>query len=324
MRFTRVVAAAGATVLLAGLTACNGAVGGSGGGPVRVMVPNSPGGGYDTTARVAAKIIEDEKINDDVEVYNLEGAGGTTGLAKLVGSQGKKGELMLMGLGVVGAVYTNQSEKTLADTTPIARLISEPDIVVVPADSPYKSLDDLVAAWKKAPGDFPVGGGSSPGGPDHLAAHLTAEAVGVTPSEVNYVVYDGGGPLLAALLSGEVEFGVSGLGEYKDQIEAKQLRVLAVTSKERVPGFDAPTLQEQGVDLDFINWRGLVAPPGIDGKERDRLIGLVEEMHGTDAWQTALTDNGWTDALMTGDEFGTFMADEDTRVESVLAQLGLA
>ena len=324
MRFTRVVAAAGATVLLAGLTACNGAVGGSGGGPVRVMVPNSPGGGYDTTARVAAKIIEDEKINDDVEVYNLEGAGGTTGLAKLVGSQGKKGELMLMGLGVVGAVYTNQSEKTLADTTPIARLISEPDIVVVPADSPYKSLDDLVAAWKKAPGDFPVGGGSSPGGPDHLAAHLTAEAVGVTPSEVNYVVYDGGGPLLAALLSGEVEFGVSGLGEYKDQIEAKQLRVLAVTSKERVPGFDAPTLQEQGVDLDFINWRGLVAPPGIDGKERDRLIGLVEEMHGTDAWQTALTDNGWTDALMTGDEFGTFMADEDTRVKSVLAQLGLA
>ena len=171
------------------------------------MVPNSPGGGYDTTARVAAKIVEDEKINDTVEVYNLEGAGGTTGLAKLVGSKGKDGELMLMGLGVVGAVYTNQSESTLADTTPIARLISEPDILVVPADSPYETLDDLVAAWTKSPGDFPVGGGSSPGGPDHLAAHLTAEAVGVTPTDVNYVVYDGGGPLLAALLSGEVEVG---------------------------------------------------------------------------------------------------------------------
>jgi len=304
---------------VAGLAACSG-----GGTGVRIMVPNSPGGGYDTTARVAAKIIEDEKINDDVEVYNLEGAGGTTGLAKLIGSEGKKGELMLMGLGVVGAVYTNQSEKTLADTTPIARLISEPDILVVPTDSPIKSLDDLVAQWTKDPANFPVGGGSSPGGPDHLAAHLTAEAIGVTPTDVNYVVYDGGGPLLAALLSGEVKVGVSGLGEYKDQIEAGQLRVLGVTSTDRVPGFDAPTLTEQGVDLEFINWRGLVAPPGISDDERQRLIGIVEDLHGTDAWTSALTDNGWTDAFLTGDEFGTFVDEQNQVVGNVLSELGLA
>ena len=303
---------------VAGLAACN-----SGSTGVRIMVPNSPGGGYDTTARVAAKIIEDEKINDDVEVYNLEGAGGTTGLAKLIGSEGKKGELMLMGLGVVGAVYTNQSEKTLADTTPIARLISEPDILVVPTDSPIQDLDDLVAQWTKDPADFPVGGGSSPGGPDHLAAHLTAEALGVTPSEVNYVVYDGGGPLLAALLSGEVKVGVSGLGEYKDQIQAGQLRVLGVTSKDRVPGFDAPTLTEQGVDLEFINWRGLVAPPGISDDERQRLIGIVEDLHGTDAWTAALTENGWTDAFLTGDDFGTFVDEQNTVVGDVLSELGL-
>jgi putative tricarboxylic transport membrane protein len=287
------------------------------------MVPNSPGGGYDTTARVAAKIVEDEKINDTVEVYNLEGAGGTTGLAKMVGSEGKDGELMLMGLGVVGAVYTNQSDSTLGDTTPIARLISEPDIVVVPEDSPYETLDDLIAAWKKSPGDFPVGGGSSPGGPDHLAAHLTAEAIGVTPSEVNYVVYDGGGPLLAAMLSGEVEVGVSGLGEYKDQIQAGQLRVLGVTSAERVEGFDAPTLTEQGVDLEFTNWRGLVAPPGIDTAERDRLVGMVEDLHGTQAWEDAMAENGWTDALLTGDDFGTYMTDQDEQVKTLLSELGL-
>jgi putative tricarboxylic transport membrane protein len=287
------------------------------------MVPNSPGGGYDTTARVAAKIVEDEKINDTVEVYNLEGAGGTTGLAKMVGSKGKDGELMLMGLGVVGAVYTNQSESTLADTTPIARLISEPDIVVVPADSPYETLDDLVAAWKESPGDFPVGGGSSPGGPDHLAAHLTAQAVGVTPTDVNYVVYDGGGPLLAGMLSGEVEAGVSGLGEYKDQIQAGQLRVLGVTSAERVEGFDAPTLTEQGVDLEFTNWRGLVAPPGIEDAERDRLVGIVEDLHGTQAWEDAMVENGRTDALLTGDEFGTYMTDQDEQVKGLLSELGL-
>jgi len=304
------------------LPACNAI--GSGDDAVRIMVPNAPGGGYDTTARVAAKIVEDEKINDDVEVYNLEGAGGTTGLAKLVGSNGKKGELMLMGLGVVGAVYTNQSEKTLADTTPIARLISEPDTIVVSADSPYKTLDQLVADWTKSPGNFPVGGGSSPGGPDHLAAHLTAEAIGVTPKEVNYVAYDGGGPLLAALLSGEVKAGVSGLGEYKDQIEAGQLRVLAVTSAERVEGFDAPTLMEQGVDLEFINWRGLVAPPGIDDEEKDRLVEMVEELHDAGAWEDALAENGWTDAMMTGDEFDDYIDSESERVRSVLAELGLA
>ena len=322
MRKFQKLAATGATLAaVLALAACSGS---DESAQVRIMVPNSPGGGYDTTARVAAKIVEDEKINDTVEVYNLEGAGGTTGLAKMVGSKGKDGELMLMGLGVVGAVYTNQSESTLADTTPIARLISEPDIVVVPADSPYETLDDLIEAWTESPGDFPVGGGSSPGGPDHLAAHLTAQAIGVTPTEVNYVVYDGGGPLLAGMLSGEVEVGVSGLGEYKDQIQAGQLRVLGVTSAERVDGFDAPTLTEQGVDLEFTNWRGLVAPPGIDDAERDRLVGIVEDLHGTQAWEDAMAENGWTDALLTGDEFGTYMTDQDEQVKGLLSDLGLA
>jgi putative tricarboxylic transport membrane protein len=322
MRKFQKLAAAGAT--LAAVMALGACSGSGDNAQVRIMVPNSPGGGYDTTARVAAKIVEDEKINDTVEVYNLEGAGGTTGLAKMVGSKGKDGELMLMGLGVVGAVYTNQSESTLADTTPIARLISEPDIVVVPADSPYETLDDLITAWTKSPGDFPVGGGSSPGGPDHLAAHLTAQAIGVTPTEVNYVVYDGGGPLLAGMLSGEVEVGVSGLGEYKAQIQAGQLRVLGVTSAERVDGFEAPTLTEQGVDLEFTNWRGLVAPPGIDDAERDRLVGMVEDLHGTQAWDDAMAENGWTDALLTGDEFGTYMTDQDEQVKGLLSELGLA
>ena len=127
----------------------------------------------------------------------------------------------------------------------------------------------------------------------------------MTPTDVNYVVYDGGGPLLAGMLSGEVKAGVSGLGEYKDQIEAGQLPRPGVTSAERVEGFDAPTLMEQGVDLEFINWRGLVAPPGIEDKENDRLVGIVEDLHGTQAWEDAMAENGWTDAMLTGDEFGT-------------------
>lgn len=318
----KVATAAVTTVTVLGLAACSGTSGGAD-GPVRIMVPNSPGGGYDTTARVAAKIIEDEKINGNVEVYNLEGAGGTTGLAKLVSQKGKEGELMLMGLGVVGATFTQKSEKTLSDTTPIARLISEPDTIVVPADSPYDTVEELQKAWTKDPGDFPVGGGSSPGGPDHLAAHLTAEALDVDPTDVNYVVYDGGGPLLAGLLSGEVKAGFSGVGEYKDQIDAGQLKVLAVTSPERVPGFDAPTLMEEGVDLEFINWRGLVAPPSIPDAEVDRLIKLADDLHETKAWKDAEADNGWTDAYLTGDEFGAYIDEQNELVEDLLGELGL-
>ncbi len=290
---------------------------------LRIMVPNSPGGGYDTTARVAAKVMEDESVAKSVQVYNLEGAGGTVGLSRLVQSKGDDNELMLMGLGVVGAVFTNNSKATLADATPIARLISEPDVFVVPSKSPYKTLDGLISAWKADPGKFPVGGGSSPGGPDHLAPHLLASEVGIAPKSVNYVPYDGGGPLLAGLLNGEIKFGASGISEYADQIEAGQLRVLAVTSAERVDGFDAPTLIEQGVDLEFTNWRGLMAPPGISAEAKKNLISLVEKMHGTEAWKVAEKKNGWTDAFTTGDEFGDFIASENDRVEKVLNELGL-
>lgn len=134
-----------------------------------------------------------------------------------------------MGLGVVGAVHTNKSPSTLADTTPIARLTEEPDIVVVSKDSPYRTIADLLAAWKKDPARVPVGGGSSPGGPDHLAPMLMAQAAYIAPRTVNYIPFDGGGELLASILGDKVGFGVSGLGEYRDQIEAGELRLLAVT-----------------------------------------------------------------------------------------------
>lgn len=313
-----------AAASLATAAACGSSSGATGSdSSIRVMVPNSPGGGYDTTARTAAKIMEDEDVVKSAQVYNLEGAGGTVGLARIVQSKGDGNELMLMGLGVVGAVFTNESDATLKDTTPIARLISEPDFFVVPAKSPYQTLDDFVKDWKADPKAVPVGGGSSPGGPDHLAPHLLAKAVGIEPKQVNYVSYDGGGPLLAGLLSGEIKVAAAGVSEYKDQIEAGQLRVLGVTSADRVPGFDVPTLKEQGVDLDFTNWRGLVAPPGISDEDRENLIDLVEKMHETDAWKQAEKANGWTDAFLTGDEFGDFIQSENDRVEDVLSQLGL-
>src|SRR5262249_26806588 len=142
---------------------------------LRIMVPNTPGGGYDITARTAAAAAEDAELTGGIEVFNLPGAGGTVGLSDLVADRGNGRLIMSMGLGVVGAVRTNHSAATLADTTPIARLTQEPDIVVVPADSGYRTFDQLLADWRADPGALPVGGGSSPGGPDHLATMLMAQ-----------------------------------------------------------------------------------------------------------------------------------------------------
>ncbi|PRY32721.1 Bug family tripartite tricarboxylate transporter substrate binding protein [Umezawaea tangerina] len=291
---------------------------------LRVLVPNAPGGGYDITARTAAKAMEDADLLRNAEVFNLPGAGGTVGLGRTVAERGNGKLIMSMGLGVVGSVYTNKAPSSLLDTTPVAKLIEEPDIVVVGAESPYRTLAELVAAWKADPGAVPVGGGSSPGGPDHLAPMLMAKAVGIEPRTVNYIPFDGGGELLASVLGGKVAFGVSGIGEYRDQIEAGTLRVLAVTSADRIPGVDAPTLGESGVDVKFSNWRGIVAPPGISDVDRDRLVGLFTTLHKTAQWQEAVRRNGWTDAFAPGEEFGTFLEEENTRVATVLKDLGLA
>ncbi|MFF7716558.1 tripartite tricarboxylate transporter substrate-binding protein [Streptomyces sp. NPDC007988] len=290
---------------------------------LRFMVPNSPGGGYDITARTAAKNAEEAELTHNIEVFNLPGAGGTVGLTRLVGEHGNGRLAMSMGLGVVGAVHTNKSPKTLADTTPIARLTEEQDIVVVAKDSPYKTIRQLVAAWRKDPAAVPVGGGSSPGGPDHLAPMLMARAAGIAPRSVNYVPFDGGGELLASILGNKIAFGVSGVGEYLDQIRSGELRLLAVTGPKRVPGLDAPTLRESGLDTDFTNWRGIVAPPGLSAAERDKLIGLVTELHGSKQWRESMRKNGWDDAFLPGDEFGEFLQTQDRRVDSVLKELGL-
>jgi putative tricarboxylic transport membrane protein len=290
---------------------------------LKFLVPNAPGGGYDVTARTAAKAFEDAKLTGPIEVFNLPGAGGTVGLGRLVSERGNDKLVMSMGLGVVGSVHTNNSPSSLQDTTPIARLIEEPDIVVVAKDSPYRTVDDLVAAWRADPGNVPVGGGSSPGGPDHLAAMLFAKGIGLTPKSVNYVPFDGGGELLASVLGGKVAFGVSGVGESRDQIEAGELRVLAVTSGERMDGIDGPTLKESGVDVEFTNWRGIVAPPGISEVDRRRLTDLCTELQNTPQWRDALVRNGWTKAFQTGDEFGEFLARQNDQVADVLTELGL-
>ena len=290
---------------------------------LRMMIPNSPGGGYDQTGRAAAQVLESEKITGRFEISNVIGASGVVAMQRLLNEKAADDLVMTMGLGVVGAVYTNKSDAKVSKATPIARLIEDQEAILVPKDSPFKTVDDFVTAWKKDPGKVAVGGGSAPGGPDHLFPMQLAKEVGVTPKDVNFVTYDGGGPLTSALLGSKVDVGMSGPAEFEGQIADGSLRVLAVSGKERLKGIDAPTLIESGINLEFINWRGVLAPPGISDKKRDELIGLFEKMHESAAWKRALEKNGWIDAFITGDEFGDFLTSQDERVATTLQELGL-
>ena len=292
---------------------------------LRLMVPNTAGGGYDTTARVAAKVMEDAKIATGVQVFNLPGAGGTVGLQRTVNEKGNGKLALQMGLGVVGATYTSKSKATLTQTTPLAKLIEEAGAIVVPKNSPYKTIGDLVTAWKANPKGLAVGGGSSPGGPDHLLPMQLAQAVGINPKDVNFVSYDGGGELLPALLGSKIAFGASGFGEFLDQVQSGQVRVLAVTSEKPVEALkDVPTLKSSGIDLVFTNWRGIVAPPEISAEDKLVWIDALTKMHDSAEWKAELTKHGWTDAFVTGDEFGTFLTDQDKAVADILTKLGLA
>lgn len=323
-RTCRAVAAAVLVGVLA-LTGCGVTRGDDGGENrrLRMMIPNSPGGGYDQTGRAATRVMETADLTGRFEVSNVIGASGTVAMQRLVNERGAQDLLMTMGLGVVGATYTNGSDARVSGATPIAQLIEEQEGLLVPAESPFRTVDDLVEAWRADPGSVRVGGGSSPGGPDHLFPMQLADAVGVDPTEVNYIVYDGGGPLTTALLGAKIDVGTSGLGEFEGQLADGSLRVLAVSGEERLDGVDAPTLVESGIDLVFTNWRGVLAPPGIPDSVRDEHIALLEEMHATAAWQEALETNGWVDAFRTGDDFGEFLVEQDERVAGTLKDLGL-
>jgi putative tricarboxylic transport membrane protein len=244
-------------------------------------------------------------------------------MARLMNEKGNGDLMMMMGLGVVGATFTNGSKARASDATALAKVVEEQEGILVPGNSPFKTVQDFVAAWKADPAKVTIGGGSSPGGPDHLFPMETAKAVGVDPTKVNFVSYDGGGDLLTALLGNKIAAGTSGLGEYVDQIESGQVRVLAVSGDKRVDGVDAPTLREAGFDLTFTNWRGVLAPPGISDDDRDAMVKALEEMHATGAWKEALAKNGWSDAFMTGEPFEKFLEEQDQRVETTLTDLGL-
>jgi putative tricarboxylic transport membrane protein len=289
---------------------------------LRLIAPAAPGGGWDQTARVMQQALQREGIAHLAPVENIPGAAGTIGLARFIGNERGRGDVLLVsGLIMLGGIVTHQSPVTLRDVVPIARLTGEYEVIAVPAASPFHSLQDLIAAFKAQPGSISWGGGSA-GGSDQILAGLVADAVGVDPKRVNYIAFSGGGESLSAILGGAVSVGINGFAEFAPQLEAGTLRALAISSAERLSGVDIPTLREQGVDIEFENWRSLVAPPGITPADRRRLESAVRAMVHSPTWRESLTRYRWLDRHLDGDAFARLVDAEEARVRVILKKLG--
>jgi putative tricarboxylic transport membrane protein len=288
-----------------------------------IVAPAAPGGGWDQTARSFQAALQTEGIAKNVQVTNVPGAGGTIGLAQFVSQhKGDPEALIVGGYVMVGAILTNASPVTLDQVTPIARLTGEYEAIVVPTSSPVKTIGDLVAQLKADPGTVSWGGGSA-GGTDHITVGLIAKASGVDPTKINYIPFSGGGEALAAIVGGKVTAGISGYGEFEQQVKAGKLRVLAVSAPQKLPNIDAPTLKESGVDVDVQNWRGVWAAPGITPEQQASIIAMVEKTVQSKTWQDTLKSKGWADTFLAGPAFADVLKQEIAKTTTVLKDIGL-
>ena len=288
---------------------------------LKMMIPANPGGGWDQTGRNLAAAMQSAKLVSGVQFENKGGAAGIIGLAQFANSaKGDPNAVMIGGMVMVGGIILGKSQVNLTQVTPLARLTSEWEAVVVPANSPHKTMGDLVKAFKENPGKVSWGGGSA-GGTDHILVGLIARAVGVDPAKINYVPFKGGGEASVAILGGHVTAGVSGIGEFAEQVKAGKMRALAQSAPSKVDGI--PSLKEQGIDVELGNWRGIFAAPGITPQQRDALVKLVKSATDTPAWKATLEKLGWTSVFLGGDEFGKFLDEDTKRVAGIIESLGL-
>ena len=291
------------------------------GANLRMLIPANPGGGWDATGRALGKALLDAKQAATVTYDNKGGAAGALGLAPFLSSaKGDPNQLMVMGAVMLGGLITSKSPLNLMQATPLARLTTEYNVFVLPANSPLKTMADVVAQLKKDPGSVKWGGGSR-GATEHIAAAMIAREVGVDPAKINYVAFRGGGEATAAILGGNVTVGGSGLSEFAEYINTGKMKAIACTAPQTLAGI--PTLKAQGINVEIGNWRGVFGGPGITPAQRKGLIDALVATTKSASWQEALKKNDWTPAVLTGDEFGKFVEAEFASLRAIMHKAGM-
>lgn len=294
--------------------------------PVRIVAPSGAGGGWDTTARLTAKVLgETSLVKVGLPVENIEGGSGKVFLESYMKNNVGDPYTIFVNSPPIIVNSLQGFKYSYKDVTPLAGLITEYAGYVVNADSPYKTLDDVIQALKKDPSSVKVAGGSAPGGMDHLSFMITAKKAGIDITKINYVPFQGGGEALTSLLGKNVDLVSTGLSETLGQLEAGKVRILAVTGPARLDGVlkDIPTVKEQGYDATFEIWRGMFGPKDMPEYAKKYWEDRFAQMVDTPEWRKLLEQQKWTGAYRNSDEFEVFLEEQTQMIGGLLKELGI-
>lgn len=291
---------------------------------IHFLIPGGAGGGWDGTARGTGEALTEAGLVGSASYENMSGGGGGKAIGYLIeNAESQHGTLMVNSTPIVIRSLTGVFPQNFRDLTLVAGTIGDYAALVVQKDSPINSLDDLLAAYKENPSKTAIGGGSVPGGMDHLVAAMVMEAAGEDPTGFKYIPYDAGGKAMAALLSGEIAALSTGFSEAIDLANAGEVKIIGVTADERVAAYgDAPTMKEQGIDMNFVNWRGFFAAPGLPEDKLAAYQEALSKMYDTEAWEEVRSRNGWVNIHNSGDDFKAFLEGQEKQIGDLMKKLG--
>lgn len=291
---------------------------------IHFLIPGGAGGGWDGTARGTGEALTKSGLVGSTSFENMSGGGGGKAIGYLIeNAESSHGTLMVNSTPIVIRSLTKVFPQNFRDLTLIAGTIGDYAAFVVNKDSPLNSFSDLLEAYKANPRDVAIGGGSVPGGMDHLVAAMAMKAAGQDPTKVKYIPYDAGGKAMAALLSGEIKALSTGFSEAIALAEAGEVKVIGVTSAERNKTMpDVQTLKEQGVDVEFVNWRGFFAAPGLPDDKAKVYRDALAKMYDTAEWEEVRARNGWVNIHNSGEDFGAFLENQEKQIGDLMKELG--
>ncbi|CUX79398.1 MAG: TTT family transporter substrate-binding component [Roseibaca calidilacus] len=291
---------------------------------VHFLIPGGAGGGWDGTARGTGEALVNSGLVDNATFENLSGGGGGVAIANLIeNAESSHGTLMVNSTPIVIRALTGEISQSFRDLTMVAGTVGDYAALVVTADSPLQSMEDALASYREAPMDFAIGGGSVPGGMDHLVAAIVMQGAGEDPTAFNYIGYDAGGEAMAGLLSGEIDALSTGFSEAIALAEQGEVRILGVTAPERVPAYDAaPTFAEQGIEAEFVNWRGFFAAPGLPEEQLTAYQDMLATMMETPEWEAVRARMGLVNIYRPGDDFTAFLETQEKQLGDLMRDLG--
>ena len=290
---------------------------------IHFLIPGGAGGGWDGTARGTGEALTGAGLVGTASFENMSGGGGGKAIGFLIeNADSNHGTLMVNSTPIVIRSLTGVFPHNFRDLTLVAGTIGDYAAIVVGKDSPINSMDDLLAAYEADPGNTAVGGGSVPGGMDHLVAAMVMEAAGKDALGVKYIPYDAGGKAMAALLSGEIAALSTGFSEAVDLANAGEVKIIGVTAPERVDAApDAKTMKEQGIDTEFVNWRGFFAAPSTSDADVAAYEQMLVDLSQTGEWAETRATNKWEPLVIVGDELDSFLASQEAALGDILSKL---